>query len=374
MSGPAAGGRQHVLVVDDEVAVRDLLLSQLGAMGLSCRGAADGEQGLALIQEGPVPALVLSDIEMPRLSGLDLLRRLKALDGTIQVVMVTGVQDLATVRTCLQEGAYDYLVKPFELEDLANTVERALERSRLIRQNAQYRLHLERMVQEQTEEIRETRDMALLTLAKLAESRDSETGHHLERMAEYSRHLAEELRAGAYGPQVTPEFVEHLYKSSPLHDIGKVGIPDAILLKPGPLTAGEFAIMQTHTTIGGDTLRAVIEKFRPRTFLTMGMEIAYGHHERWNGSGYPGGRRGTEIPLAARIVALTDAYDCITSVRPYKPVFDHAEAVRRVVVDREKHFDPVLVDAFLRCQQGFLEIQRRLKDQPVLPRPFAGSP
>lgn len=310
----------------------------------------------------PRPSLVLSDIEMPGLSGVELLKRLKALDETIQVVMVTGVHQMETVRQCVREGAYDYIVKPFDGEDLLATVERALERVRLIRQNEEYRKNLERMVAEQTVEIRQTRDIALLTLAKLAESRDSATGHHLERMAAFSRRLAEELVADRSVGKVTEEFVDHLYKSSPLHDIGKVGIPDAILLKPGPLAPEEMAVMRTHPTIGGDTLRRVIEAYKGHTFLNMGMEIAYYHHERWDGTGYPRGLAEQQIPLAARIVALADAYDTITSRRPYKAAFAHEEAVRRISVDRGSHFDPALVDAFLRCHPDFVEIRGRLTD------------
>jgi putative two-component system response regulator len=262
----------------------------------------------------------------------------------------------------VRAGAYDYIVKPFDADDLLSTVERALERSRLIRQNEEYRRHLERMVKEQTVEIRQTRDIALLTLARLAESRDSATGQHLERMAEYSRRLAEEaVREPALG-RVTEEIVEQIYKSSPLHDIGKVGIPDSILRKPGPLSSDEMAVMRTHPQIGGDTLKGVIERYEGHSFLKLGMEIAYNHHERWDGSGYPRGLAGTQIPLAARIVALADAYDTITSRRPYKPASDHEEAVRRIVRDRGAHFDPVLVDVFLRCHGDFAQIRGRLTD------------
>ena len=354
--------KERVVIVDDEPGVRGLLLAYLSALPLDCRPAKDAAEALALAAEEPRPALVLSDIEMPGLSGVELLERLKSLDETIQVIMVTGVRQMDTVRQCVRAGAYDYIVKPFESEDLLRTVERALERGRLIRQNAEYRRDLERMVREQTVEIRQTRDIALLTLARLAESRDTVTGQHLERMAEYSRRLAEAAARESVLGWFTPELVDQLYKSSPLHDIGKVGIPDAILRKPGPLAPDEMAIMRTHTEIGGDTLRSVIERYSGHSFLKMGMEIAYHHHEHWDGSGYPRGLAGAQIPLAARIVALADAYDTITSRRPYKAAFDHEEAVRRIARDRGTHFDPVLVDVFLRCHRDFAEIRERLTD------------
>jgi putative two-component system response regulator len=368
----------RVLVVDDEPAVRGLLLAYLSCLTHDCRAAVSAAEALALASEPPYPALVLSDVEMPGMSGVELLKRIKALDPNIQVVMVSGVQHMETVRECLRAGAYDYLVKPFEMEDLLNTVERALERSRLIRQNEEYRVNLERMVREQTQEIRRTRDIALLTLAKLAESRDNATGQHLERMAAFSRRLAEEIAAGSWHEKVADDFVDHLYKSSPLHDIGKVGIPDAILRKPGPLDPEEREVMRTHPQIGGDTLRKVIDAFQGRTFLTMGMEIAYSHHERWDGSGYPNGLAGTDIPLAARVVALADAYDAITSRRPYKAPLPHEEAVRRITADRGTHFDPSLVDIFLRCHRDFVDIRQRFttprQDLGMPPRPIGAQP
>ena len=356
---------EYVLIVDDETAVRELMNTQLSFLGFRTRHTGDPENALVIAESDTPPSLVLLDIEMPGFSGLDILRRIKKIDENIQVVMVSGLHDLATVRECLRAGAYDYLAKPFELEDLHNTVNRALERRRLIRQNREYQKNLERMVEGQTEEIRNTRDIALLTLAKLAESRDNETGLHLERMPEYSRILAEALRGQPGADEVDDEFVEWLHKSSPLHDIGKVGIPDAILRKEGPLTDQERAIMRTHTTIGGDTLRAVLEKFSGQSFLNMAMEICYSHHERWDGHGYPSGIAGEDIPLSARIVAIADAYDAITSVRPYKPAYDHEEAVRRIVVDKGKHFDPRLVDAFVGAQDRFATVKDQLQTGPL---------
>ncbi len=356
---------EFVLVVDDEPPVRELLKTQLAYLGFSGRATGDADEALGFAGGDHPPALVLLDIEMPGTSGLQLLRRIKEINVDIQVVMVSGLHDLDTVRQCVRSGAYDYLAKPFELEDLHNTVERAFERRRLIQQNRDYQQHLENMVEVRTEEVRHTRDIALLTLAKLAESRDFDTGLHLERMSEYSRVIAAGVADGEYADEIDDEFVEWVHKSSPLHDIGKVGIPDAILRKPGPLTTDELTVMRTHTTIGGDTLRSVLEKYRGQTFLSMAMEIAYSHHERWDGNGYPEGLTGKEIPLAARIVTIADAYDAITSRRPYKEPFSHDEAMRRIIVDRESHFDPVLVDVFIDRQDEFKAIQQRLVDQQL---------
>ena len=349
---------EYILIVDDEPAVRELLVTQLSFLSFEARHTGKPTNALTTASSPHPPALMLLDIEMPGYSGVDLLQQIKEIDSDIQVVMISGLHDLEVVRRCLRSGAYDYLAKPFELDDLQNTVSRALERRRLLLQNRAYQENLERMVKGQTEEIRNTRDIALETLARLAESRDSDTGLHLERMPEYSRVLARAAKNGPYSDRVDDEFVEWVHKSSPLHDIGKVGIPDAILRKPGPLTDEERTIMRTHTTIGGDTLRSVLDRFSGPTFLSMAMEICYSHHERWDGAGYPRGLSGEEIPLSARIVALADAYDAITSVRPYKKAFSHEEAVRRITVDRGKHFDPALVDAFESSLDEFEDIQR----------------
>lgn len=217
--------------------------------------------------------------------------------------------------------------------------------------------NLERLVAEQTGEIRDTRDQAILTLARLAELRDGTTGEHLDRIAHFSRRLTESLADGPFGP-LGADFVEEIFRSSPLHDIGKVAIPDSILTKPGPLDAAERAVMEGHTTIGGDTLRGVIERSPVHSFLRMGMAIAYAHHERWDGGGYPRRLAGESIPLAARIVALVDAYDAITATRPYKPGHDHDEAVRRILADAGRHFDPRIVEAFRRIHADLDRIRR----------------
>ena len=356
-------GDEYVLIVDDDPGVRNLLAAQLDHLGYAQRIAESAEEAIDTLRGHSGAVLVLSDVQMPGGGGVELLDELRRIDREIQVVMVSGSQDIDTVRSCLRRGAYDYLVKPYELHDLSLTLERAIEHSRLQRQNREYQRSLERMVLERTTEVRETRDIALLTLARLAEARDSETGYHLERMAAYSRCLAEELQRSPAGATVDDAFIEHLAKSSQLHDIGKVAVADSILHKPGPLTGPEQVLMRSHTMIGGDTLRRVIERHQGHTFLLMAMEIAYNHHERWDGDGYPAGLAGKDIPLAARIVALADAYDALTSARPYKPALAHEEAVRRILADRGGHFDPDLVDAFERCQGEFAEIGRRLLDR-----------
>ncbi|HSL84257.1 MAG TPA: HD domain-containing phosphohydrolase, partial [Thermoanaerobaculia bacterium] len=328
--------------------------------GWEVRQAVDAAEAQAVVRSGFAPEVVLLDIQLPGMSGVQLLEWLRREAELAQVVMSTGVQDLETVRFCLREGAYDYLLKPFDPDELAQAIDKALERGRQVRSFRHRRQELETTVVERTRELESARDMALLGMARLAESRDRETGAHLERIAEYAAVLGEALRAGPYAGRIDGELLTRLRKSAPLHDIGKVGVPDAVLLKEGPLSPDERRIMESHTRIGGDTLRSVGAGSPDPTFLEMAIEIAYQHHERWDGSGYPHRLSGEEISLPARIAALADAYDAITTARPYKPAFGHKEAVRRIVADRGKHFDPVLVDAFLACHRDFDRIRHRL--------------
>jgi putative two-component system response regulator len=374
MPVPSPGhGSEYILIVDDDQAVRELIVSQVSYMGHRSIGARSGNEALYIARQEPPPAVVLSDLEMPEVSGVKLLQQLLELDSNIQVVMVTAHDDLDSVRRCLRAGAYDYLVKPYDLEELGQTIDRALERRRLTMELREYQRDLERKVEEKTRQVLETRDIALLAVAKLAECRDDTTGFHLDRMQWFSRLLAEAMADGPYAHEASLQFAEQLFKSSPLHDIGKVAIPDQILMKTGPLDEREWEIMKTHTTRGGDTLRDVIEQHRSPTgegarFLRLAMEIAYDHHERWDGRGYPRHKAGEEIPLGARIVALADAYDAITSERPYKRALSHAEAVRRILDDRGRHFDPVIVDAFIRCAPKFEIIRRQMEGRTEDPR------
>jgi len=205
------------------------------------------------------------------------------------------------------------------------------------------------------------RAATIFGLAKLAEYRDEDTGAHLERIREYTKVIAEELaRNPKYRDYITHEYIEDIYISSILHDIGKVGIEDSILLKPGKLTPEEFEIVKRHSAMGGDALKAADSRMEGRSFLTLGMEIAYYHHEKWDGTGYPKGLKGEEIPLSARIVALADVYDALTSNRPYKNAFPHEKARDIIVKDRGKHFDPDVVDAFLVHEADFMMIRQKI--------------
>ena len=368
------GEAATVLIVDDQEHNRLILHDQIAALGHKTLLADNGLSALAQVGKHP-PDLILLDIMMPEMDGFETLERLKADSSTrhIPVVIITAVDELGSVARCVGMGADDYIIKPFSPTLLNARIDACLDKKRLHDQERQYRrnleeynLHLEERVREKVKELTQAHLGTIFATSKLAESRDPETGEHLERMREYCKALAEQLaRSSKHSPLVDQQFVDDLYAASPLHDIGKVGIPDAILLKPGALTDEEFDIMKTHTTIGADTLRKVEEQVPGNSFVIMGIEIAQSHHERWDGSGYPLGISGEEIPLTSRILGLADVYDALRSKRVYKDAFSHEKSREIILEERGKHFDPDIVDAFLPSEGTFQEIRERFQDTEV---------
>ena len=220
------------------------------------------------------------------------------------------------------------------------------------------RVRLEKKLQASFHQIKDTQSAAILGFAKLTEYRDMDTGKHLERIREYTRVLAIALaRLPKYAGYITPDYIEDLCLSSVLHDVGKIGVEDALLLKPGKLTPEEFEKIKRHATLGGEALRAVDLEVKLESFLTIGKEVAFSHHERWDGGGYPAGRKGEQIPLSARLVAVADVYDALTSKRSYKNALPHDEAVKIIVGERGTHFDPDVIDVFVANTETFQRIQ-----------------
>lgn len=336
---------QPVLIVDDDDVSLDLLEHTLRRAGYPVFVAHDGAEALDLIRQGTA-RLVISDWEMPRLNGLELCHAVRGEDlpGYVYLILLTSHRGPDQVVAGLNAGADDFITKPFHPEEL------------IVRVRAGQRvLGLE------------TREVAIFALAKLAESRDSDTGAHLERVQNYSRILAQKLAGqSAFAREIDGEFVRLIYLTSPLHDIGKVAIPDSVLLKPGQLNDREFGIMKTHARLGAETLEAALSKFPEAAFLRMARDIAATHHERYDGTGYPAGLAGDTIPLAGRIVALADVYDALTSRRVYKPAFTHEVARSMIVAESGKHFDPAVVEAFVTCEEAFLDIQRRFAEPAAL--------
>jgi len=330
-----------ILIVDDDDIALDMLSLALVTAGHQVETARNGCEALEIVRQGDC-RLVISDWDMPEMNGLELCHRLRAADSTgyVYVILLTSHDTSEKTVEGLSAGADDFISKPFNTAELLVRI-RAGERVLSL----------------------ETRDMVIFALAKLAESRDSDTGAHLDRVRCYSRTLAQTMSAWPkFTGRIDDRFVHLIYLTSPLHDVGKVGIPDSVLLKPGRLSAREFDIMKTHTTIGAETLAAALEEYPGAKFLEMACQIAATHHERYDGSGYPNGLRGDEIPLCGRIVALADVYDALTSKRVYKDAFSHHVARSIILDDSGTHFDPDVVDAFLQCEEQFIAIRERFAE------------
>jgi len=335
----------NVLVVDDNDVSLTLLETTLTSAGYRVRTARDGQEALEILESSDI-RLVVSDWEMPRLSGPDLCRSIRAADlpGYVYVVLVTSHNTASEAVEGLFSGADDFVGKPFNPGELIARV-RVGERILAL----------------------ETRDVAIFALAKLAESRDPETGAHLERVRGYCRILASDLsQQPQFRTQVDAEFVQLIYLTSPLHDIGKVGIPDGVLLKPGRLSDREFDVMKTHTTLGAQTLDAALRAFPGVRFLSMARDIAATHHERWDGTGYPASLAGQQIPLSGRIMALADVYDALTSKRVYKGAYSHEVARGIILKESGSHFDPAIVASFLRTEDQFIRLCGQNDDQLAL--------
>ncbi len=338
------GSTPTVLAVDDLDVNLRLLTDFLSPKGFNVVTATNGPDALQAVARAAPDAIIL-DLVMPGMSGIDVCRILKSNPNThhIPIIMLTAMAERESNLAAIEAGAEDFVSKPFDPALLEARVRSAIRSKTLQDQVMDYRCQLEnekglleQKVAERTAQVRRTRQVTVFSLAKLAESRDPETGDHLERVRCYARDLAQYLldTLGYRSPDLNEEYPKRIFDSSPLHDIGKVGIPDRILLKPGKLSPEEFAIMKTHTLIGGDTLRAADIEAGTNSFLTMGRDIAYSHHEKWDGSGYPLGIAGEEIPLASRIVAVADVYDALSSKRPYKEPFTHERSMKIIIEGR----------------------------------------
>jgi putative two-component system response regulator len=351
-----------IMVVDDTPANLKLLGQMLQSQGRRVLAFPHGQMALNAAAKTP-PDLILLDINMPDLNGFDVCRRLKAdpLLAGIPVIFISALTDTMDKVKAFAAGGVDYVTKPFQFEEVNARVVTHL-RLRLLQAELEtHNRQLEALVKEKVKEISDSQLATIHALSKLAESRDDDTGEHIERTQSTCRMLAEALaRDPRYEARIDQLFVENLFHASPLHDVGKVGIVDSILLKPGALTREEFEIMKTHASIGANTLMVVHNKYPKNTFLKMGIAIARSHHERWDGSGYPDGLAGERIPLSARIMAVADVYDALRSRRPYKPAFAHDRCVKIISEGSGRHFDPGVVDAFL-------EVESRLAtSRPVL--------
>ncbi|MGN6367678.1 MAG: response regulator [Phycisphaerae bacterium] len=340
----------NALVVDDDETSIIMVENVLNQMGYEVHVAHNGREALEILGKKSIH-LVITDWEMPEMNGIELCHAIRRSDfsGYVYIIMITGRDGSRQRIEGLHAGADNFLTKPLNPAELLvclKTAERIL--------------------------ALETCELAIFALAKLAESRDSETGAHLERVQGYVRILAEHLSAREkFRGVIDDDYIRLIYQTSPLHDIGKVGIPDSILLKAGKLTEREFAVMKTHAQIGAQTLDAALQRFPNAKFLQMARSIAASHHEKFDGTGYPNGLAGENIPLCGRIVALADVYDALTSRRVYKPPMSHDQAREIIVRDSGSHFDPEIVAAFLSHEAEFDAIRKELTDTE--PAPLAVS-
>lgn len=347
--------RGRILIVDDN-AINVNILCRLLRTDYELATAASGEECLSLVPMFK-PQLVLLDIMMPGMDGYETCRCIKvsAIGEFVQVILVSGKGSTAERVKGYEAQADDYIIKPFDHEELLSKVRvqfRLWDAQRQLTiakdQLEIYTSELENLVSLRTKQLTATQDMAVFALAHVADSRDPETGEHLQRMRGYAQMIADTLADdGPYATTVDQRFLEDLYRSSPLHDIGKVAVPDSILQKPGRLTPEEFDEMKKHVVVGGQTLEMARDQIGRGTFMDMAADIARYHHERFDGTGYCAGLQGEEIPLSARIVALADVYDALTSRRVYKPPYSPEDAREIIVHDSSSHFDPVIVSAFL---------------------------
>jgi cyclic di-GMP phosphodiesterase len=355
-----------VLVVDDTEANVDILVDALGEL-YDVSVAMDGREAVETVGEEP-PDLILLDIMMPEMDGYEVCETLKADEryAKIPIIFLTALTEIENKTKGFKMGAVDYITKPFEITEVQARVKTHLSLVLASRELEMQNEILEIKVAERTKELAVTQDITIHSLASLAETRDNETGGHILRTQRYVQVLARKLADHpTHEEALDKKTVDLLYKSAPLHDIGKVGVPDAILHKPGKLTDEEFATTKTHCELGYQALLKAEELFeldvRP-SFLTHAKDIAYTHQEKWDGSGYPRGLKGEEIPLSGRIMAVADVYDALICKRVYKPPFTHEKAVAIISEGSGSHFDPDVVAAFLEIEETIKEVAAELAD------------
>ncbi|HXV75973.1 MAG TPA: HD domain-containing phosphohydrolase [Candidatus Polarisedimenticolaceae bacterium] len=343
--------RKRLLVVDDELSVREILCEGLTEFGFDTATAADAAEALKILADRPID-LVLTDIEMPGASGMTLLAEVKRRTPDLDVIMVTGVVDTRTAIGAIREGASDYLTKPFNLDEVQIVVERTLEKRRLIEQNRAYQEHLEDLVEERTEQLRYSYESTLQALVTALDFRDNETQGHSARVVEYAVLVARQMGIGE--PELTT-----IRWGSILHDVGKIGIPDRVLLKPGTLSEEEWVTMKRHPEMGYRMLQHI-------AFLGPALDIVFSHQERYDGTGYPRGLRAEEIPLGARVFAVVDTFDAMTSDRPYRQGLSIEAARAEIERCSGTQFDPRVAHAFLSiAADRWREIRTRVHEETM---------
>ena len=355
--------RHNILIVDDNPENLHLLANALLSEGYLVRAALNGEMAITMAINEP-PDLIIMDINMPDMDGYQACDRLKAEPTlkSVPIIFLSAMQDTDAKVLAFNHGGVDYATKPFIFEELLARVSTHIELHQLQQDLELRNESLNQTILAQQQEISAAQLSTIVALAKLAESRDDDTGLHIDRVGSFSRRLAQAAQNHSNrNAELDDHYVEMIYHASALHDIGKVGIADAILQKPGKLNSDEFDIMKTHPTIGFLTLESIVKSYPNNQMVGMGSDIAKSHHEKWNGSGYPEGLSGEAIPLSARIVAIADVYDALRSKRPYKTPFSHQQAVDIILEGRGVHFDPELIMLFENIHHEFDQIWHSLQ-------------
>lgn len=357
--------KDTILVVDDTPENITLITSLLKGI-YRTKVATNGKKALQVALSDDPPDLILLDIMMPEMDGYEACRRLKNNPQTadIPVIFLTAKAQVEDEQKGFELGAADYIIKPISPPIVLSRVKTHLQLKKVRDFLQDKNAFLEREVARRTKEIDNIQDVAMIAIGSLAETRDNETGNHIQRTQHYMKLLAEKLKDHPnFRHFLTDENISLLSKSAPLHDIGKVGIPDKILLKPGRHTAEEREIMKTHTTLGRDAIMAAETMLQtPSSFLQFAREIAYTHHEKYDGTGHPRGLSGNDIPISGRLMALADVYDALISRRVYKEAFSHEKAVTIIKEGAGTHFDAQVVEAFLEISDKFREIAQKYMD------------
>ena len=326
--------------------------------------AMDGKEALKFMEE-VIPDIILLDIMMPEMDGFEVFSRMKK-DyrlKDIPVIFLSAVTDINSKSKAFEMGAVDYITKPFEVQEVKARMKTHLSLQLAQRELAMQNEILNLKVEERTREIALTQEATLETIANLAEYRDPETGGHINRTKGYIKVLAERLKEHPkYKDIINDTLISSYFKACPLHDIGKIGIRDEVLLKPGKLTPSEYKEMKQHTIIGYETLKMAANQLGQNSFLTYAMEFALHHHERWDGTGYPDGLKGEEIPISCRLMTIADVYDALISKRVYKPAFSHNKSVSIILEGNGTHFDPELIDIFKEVNGQFRKIAIQFAD------------
>ena len=354
--------KSKILIVDDHPDAIKILAGAL-PKHYTKQFATSGEKALSLLFSATSqPDLILLDIMMPGLDGFEVCRRLKDDQRLkdIPVIFMTSRSDFQDKIDGLNLGAVDFITKPFELEEARYRIDVHLRIAFLQKKLERYNQYLEELVEAKAREIMDMQLSTIYALVRLTDQRDEIIGGHLERTQQICEKIARQLRNHErYQSTITDDYLAHLIIASPLFDIGKVGIPDDVYLKPGALTAAEYEIMKTHTMIGAETLASVLAKFPNNQTTRLGIEIARFHHEKWDGSGYPDGLAGDSIPLSARIMAVADAFDAMRSGRPYRKASPPADSVQMILAGSGTQFDPLVVDAFLQIERTLDDLYGR---------------